>query len=96
MSPHGAARCTRWTPADAGTGKLLWAHYTRYSVDSSPAVANGVVYFGSFDHKLYALNAKTGVTLWSYATGYIVESSPAVRMGWFMSVRRTAILTPSA
>ena len=36
---------------------------------SSPAVANGVVYIGSGDGNVYALNASTGAKLWSYATG---------------------------
>ena len=35
-------------------------------MNSSPTVANGVVYVGSQDHKVYALNAATGAKLWSY------------------------------
>ena len=34
-----------------------------------PAVANGTVYVGSADNKLYALNASTGALLWKYAAG---------------------------
>src|SRR5438105_3675813 len=48
---------------------------------SSPAVANGVVYIGSGDHKVYALNATTGAKLWSYTTGGEGGSSPAVVNG---------------
>jgi len=48
---------------------------------SSPAVVNGVVYVGSNDHNVYALNASTGAKLWSFATGNIVRSSPAVANG---------------
>jgi len=48
---------------------------------SSPAVANGVVYVGSFDNNVYALNAKTGAKLWSYTTGSYVWSSPVVVNG---------------
>ena len=48
---------------------------------SSPAVANGIVYVGSNDKNLYALDAKTGAKLWSYATGNSVESSPIVTNG---------------
>jgi outer membrane protein assembly factor BamB len=47
-------------------------------VESSPAVANGVVYVGSNDNNLYALNATTGANLWSYTP---VGSSPAVANG---------------
>jgi len=50
-------------------------------VDSSPAVANGVVYVGSEDHNVYALDARTGAKRWVYTTGYLVTSSPAVANG---------------
>ena len=61
--------------------RLLWSYTTGGDVDSSPAVANGVVYVGSTDNNLYALNASTGAKLWSYATGDGVLSSPAVANG---------------
>jgi outer membrane protein assembly factor BamB len=48
---------------------------------SSPAVVNGVVYVGSDDSKLYALDAVTGKRKWSYATGGGVDSSPAIVNG---------------
>ena len=47
------------------------------TVISSPCLANGVVYFGSYDGKLYALDAQTGSEKWSYATNGNIESSPA-------------------
>ncbi len=59
----------------------LWSFPTGSSVGSSPAVANGVVYVGSGDHNVYALNATTGAELWSYTTGGPVSSSPAVANG---------------
>jgi hypothetical protein len=51
------------------------------AIDSSPAVAGGVLYFGSDDHNVYALNAATGVELWNFPTGSPVDSSPAVAYG---------------
>jgi outer membrane protein assembly factor BamB len=39
---------------NAGTGALLWTYTTGDGVQSSPAVANGVVYASSDDHKVYA------------------------------------------
>ena len=50
-------------------------------VDSSPAVANGIVYIGSWDHNVYAFNANTGTKVWNYTTGRWVISSPAVANG---------------
>ena len=48
---------------------------------SSPAVVNGVVYVGSDDKNLYALDATSGALLWKYTTGGSVSSSPAVANG---------------
>lgn len=48
---------------------------------SSPAVANGIVYIGSGDQHLYALDANTGALRWSFATGDVVHASPAIANG---------------
>ena len=48
---------------------------------SSPAVSGGVVYVGSSDNRVYALDASTGDLIWSYETGDYVFSSPAVSGG---------------
>jgi hypothetical protein len=49
---------------------------------SPPAVANGVVYVGSLQGNVAALNATTGAVLWSSAdTNGPVQSSPAVADG---------------
>ena len=44
-------------------------------------MVNGIVYVGSFDDKVYALNASTGATVWTATTGGQVFSSPAVANG---------------
>ena len=66
---------------NARTGAKLWSYATGGTVLASPAVANGVVYFGSNDYNEYALNAHTGAKLWSFDTGYFAQSSPAVLDG---------------
>ncbi len=48
---------------------------------SSPAVANGVVYFGSGDGHIYALDAANGALKWKVRTAGVVHSSPAVAGG---------------
>ena len=64
------------------TNQTLWSYTTGSSILwSSPAVADGRVYVGSADYKVYALNASTGSLIWSYTTGASVYSSPAVADG---------------
>ena len=63
-----------------------WSYTTGNKVFSSPAVAGGVVYVGSYDCNLYALSAATGALVWKFTTGnaavcYAVYSSPAVAGG---------------
>ena len=48
---------------------------------SSPAVAGGVVYFGSGDGCVYALDAGNGAMKWKFQTGGVVHASPAVADG---------------
>ena len=45
---------------------------------SSPTVVNGVVYFGSGDNFVYAIDATTGTLRWKFQTGNVVHASPAV------------------
>lgn len=59
-------------------GTLAWTFATGGVVHSSPAVVDGVVYFGSRDHKIYALDAVTGEQKWVFETGSWVDSSPVV------------------
>ncbi len=58
-----------------------WKYGTGDEVSSSPAVVGGLVYVGSDDNNIYALNATDGAQLWSYKTGNDVGSSPAVVNG---------------
>lgn len=58
-----------------------WVYPTNGFINSSPAVANGMVYFGSNDGNLYAVNASDGHSKWSATTGSIDYSSPAVANG---------------
>jgi len=57
---------------------VKWRFDTHAKILSSPAVVHNVVYVGSFDGKLYAVNAQTGAPVWSFRTDGPVNSSPAV------------------
>jgi outer membrane protein assembly factor BamB len=62
--------------------KLGWSFEANDSIESSAAIVNGVVYVGSMDASLYALDLDTGKLRWRYATdGPVEESSPCVYKG---------------
>jgi outer membrane protein assembly factor BamB len=75
---------------NAGTGAVLWSYATRASVGGSPAVANGVLYFGS-DY-VYALNATTGAKLWAYLDTHAVPGTAIVAHGMAYFYGYTKIL----
>ncbi len=78
----------------SGTPKTcspLWTSPTVATITSSPAVANGVLYIGSDDGKLYAFDAAgvancsgvptTCAPLWSTGSYSMITASPAVANG---------------
>ncbi|HKQ62791.1 MAG TPA: PQQ-binding-like beta-propeller repeat protein [Candidatus Polarisedimenticolaceae bacterium] len=60
-------------PSAAQTIPDAWDIFT-----SSPALANGKVYFGSGDGNVYAVDAKTGLLQWKFPTNDVIHASPAV------------------
>jgi outer membrane protein assembly factor BamB len=67
----------------ASTGPLTISPPSDFDPDflSSPMVANGVVYIGSGDSKIYAFDAVTGNQLFVFQTGGPIRSSPVVVNG---------------
>ena len=63
------------------TMKLLWSFKCGGAVKSSPVVGGGRVFFGSYDGKVYALDANTGKKVWDFDTGTAVEASPLLAEG---------------
>jgi len=53
---------------DSETGKQKWKFATQGVVASSPAISNGLIYFGSFDGSFYAVDASTGQQKWKFDT----------------------------
>lgn len=58
-----------------------WEFPTGSKVWSSPVVADDVVYFGSLDHNVYAVDVEDGAEIWSFTTGGAVVASPLVENG---------------
>jgi outer membrane protein assembly factor BamB len=57
-------------------GSITWDFH-----QSSPVVSGGVVYVGSADKNVYALDAATGATKWTFKAAGIVRDTPAVSGG---------------
>jgi outer membrane protein assembly factor BamB len=81
MFHHDQTHTGYSTSTAPNTNQTLWNHATGSYVESSPAVVGGIVFVGSDDGKVYALNASTGALVWNYTTGGYVYSSPAVAGG---------------
>jgi eukaryotic-like serine/threonine-protein kinase len=64
----------------ADDGTLVWKANSS-GPSSSPTVANGVVYFGSTDQNIYALDAKTGSVLWNYYAQFQIAGTPCLSSG---------------
>ena len=65
---------------DAETGEELWRFRTGVT-ESPPLLVDGVVYFGSWDKKMYALDAKTHRVKWTFATGDKIKDAAAYADG---------------
>jgi serine/threonine-protein kinase len=71
---------------DATSGDQRWTAATGGSIDSSAAVAGGVVYVGCSDQaqgqvccgSLFAFNATNGARLWTGGTGGSIDEPPTV------------------
>ncbi len=62
-------------------GQVKWKFHTNGAVICSPAIANGLAYFGSTDGNFYALDLASGAERWKFPTKVRITSSPAVENG---------------
>lgn len=68
------------------TKELIWKYTAPDIIHSTPAISDGMIYFGCWDSKLYALNLLTGTLVWSFQSGLDpvnrgmegIQSSPSV------------------
>jgi outer membrane protein assembly factor BamB len=62
---------------------LQWTYEADEAIDSSAAIVDGTVYFGTWAGTVVALDLESGEEKWTYSTGDmgIGESSPAVADG---------------
>lgn len=65
-------------PAAGRAAQPAWTFKTGGAIWSSPAVAEGTVYFGGTDGNIYALTADSGKPVWQFKTGGRVMGSPTL------------------
>ena len=76
----------RGNPWHSGSGQgtpvtspvLLWKFNASSSVASGPAIVDGIIYFGSENGTIFALNALSGAQIWNRTTPMSADTSPAV------------------
>ena len=66
---------------DLETGATKWTFDTGMRIVGSPAVADGVVVFGSANYNIYGLDTKTGKPLWTFTTNQAVMGAATIHEG---------------
>jgi polyvinyl alcohol dehydrogenase (cytochrome) len=69
------------TPATVARLKPRWVFETGGDINGQPIVVGGVVYFGSWDGKEYAVAADTGKKIWEFELGLPSRSGAAYADG---------------
>ena len=69
--------CTPSTPTKQVTISFAWAYRAGDYIRGTPAVNGQVVYVGSDDNNLLAVNTETGQLVWKYETAGNITSAPA-------------------
>ena len=54
---------------------VVWKFKTDDRVKSSPAIVDDIVFIGSSDGNIYAIDLKNGQKVWAYKTDYAVEAT---------------------
>ena len=76
---HGGAKLQGHTQSVLPDSlRPLWKFKTNGEIKSSPAIYEGLVFIGSADANVYAIDLKTGKQVWSYKTADAVEATACV------------------
>ncbi|MHC4117303.1 MAG: beta-alanine-activating enzyme beta-propeller domain-containing protein [Planctomycetota bacterium] len=61
--------------------ELVWKFETSDQIKSSPVIVDDIVYVGSSDANMYAIDFETGSKVWEYQTPDAIEATPCVIAG---------------
>jgi outer membrane protein assembly factor BamB len=79
-NPHDKSAAGYMVAMNAETGKELW-RFQAGVIESSPLLIDGILYFGSWDRKMYALDVKTRKVKWAFTAGDELKGGPAYHKG---------------
>jgi serine/threonine protein kinase len=65
------------TAMQSGALKPLWTFECEDEIRGTPLVYDGLVFVGSYDHNVYAVDASTGELVWKYPTEGGIVTRPA-------------------
>ncbi len=81
MFGGGPGLLGRASGALSETLAVMWKFKTEAEVKSSAVISGGLVFIGSSDTNIYALDLRRGDKRWSYATEDVIEGTPCVVEG---------------
>lgn len=67
--------------ASTAKARQLWVYKTGGALNKGVALANDVVYVGSDDHYLHAVDAKSGQGKWAFKAGNAIDTTPLASNG---------------
>ncbi len=79
-------RAPSFSPHQVGSTSLqkiqpLWIFTCQDEIRGAPTYKDGWIFFGSYDHNLYALHANKGEMIWRYQTDGPIVSRPIIEDG---------------
>ena len=78
---HAGGSGGRVVALDTRQGHVVWHHDLPGRSESSPVLADGIVYFGSENGTVYALGADHGRTRWTFRASGAVKAALALKNG---------------
>lgn len=79
MPTDGTSLFPSGSTSAIGAGiKPVWVFKAEDEIRGTPAFYNGLVYFGSYDHNLYAVRGDDGGFVWKRSTEEGIAASPAI------------------
>ena len=63
---------------DLENKEIIWEYKTDGKITASPRASSSMIYFGSWDGNIYALNSTDGSLKWKYETGWGIDTTPVI------------------